>query len=72
MASKQDTWTRRGRSNMTEVEPGVFRPRGAFGPLRNADGEVIARGGWPHTMSGLDKLTPAQQAAADEIRREGR
>lgn len=53
-----------------EVEPGVFRPAGALGPLTNADGEVIARNGWPHTMSGLDERTPGQRAVLDRIARE--
>jgi hypothetical protein len=53
-----------------EVEPGVFRPAGALGPLTNAGGEVIARNGWPHTMSGLDEHTPGQRAVLDRIARE--
>jgi hypothetical protein len=32
-------------NRMIEVEPGVFRPVGKFGPLTNADGEVVARDG---------------------------
>jgi hypothetical protein len=58
------------RRNLIEVEPGVFRPRGALGPLTNADGEVIARSGWPHISSGLDRLTPEQRARLDAVRNE--
>lgn len=57
---------------MIEVEPGVYRPAGALGPLTNAGGEVIARGGWPHAMSGLDERTPGQRAVLDRVAREER
>ena len=53
-----------------EVEPGVYRPKGALGPLVNEDGEVIPRGGWPHNINGLDKRTPEQEAHLAAVRRE--
>jgi hypothetical protein len=55
---------------MVEVEPGIFRPRGAFGPLMTADGEVVARRGWPHMICGLTGLTADQCAIVDQVARE--
>lgn len=53
-----------------EIEPGKFRPKGAFGPIVNPDGEVLPSGEWPHHFSGTDKLTTEQQAHLDAVKRE--
>lgn len=54
---------------MIEVEPGIFRPAGALGPLTDETGEVIARAEWPHMSEGVD-MTTNQKAHLESVAQE--